>query len=227
MTEKKLSQEAKEETNKEIIDTNDSNSKTKKKKVSKVSLIILGILICILMVGIGILIGSSVNINNKDIVSKLGNKELKDIEIVVVNDGATDNSPKIIEEYAKKEPRIKVVNQENSGLSAARNSGIKTSTAEFITFLDSDDWLDEDFVEKLYNAAINNNADIAVGGMKRQREKSFKYRLNFKEEKVYSDLQEKLDICRIPDCCYACGKLFKRELIQNRPFKKGFKGLYP
>lgn len=154
-------------------------------------------------------------------LDSLINQTLKDIEIVVVNDGATDNSPQIIEEFAKKEPRIKVVNQENAGLSAARNSGIEVSTAEFITFLDSDDWLDEDFVEKLYNAAISNNADIAVGGMKRQREKSFKYRLNFEDEKVYSDLQEKLDICRIPECCYACGKLFKRELIQNRPFKKG------
>lgn len=154
-------------------------------------------------------------------LDSLINQTLKEIEIVVVNDGATDNSPQIIEEYSKKEPRIKVVNQENAGLSAARNSGINAATAEFMTFLDSDDWLDEDFVEKLYNAAINNNTDIAVGGMKRQREKSFKYRLNFEEEKVYSDLQEKLDICRIPDCCYACGKLFKRELIQNRPFKKG------
>ena len=77
------------------------------------------------------------------------------------------------------------------------------------------------FVEKLYNSVIKNNADIAVGGMKRQRKLSFKYRLNFKEEKVYSNLQEKLNICRIPDCCYACGKLFKKDLIQNRPFKKG------
>lgn len=146
---------------------------------------------------------------------------LKEIEIIVVNDGATDNSAQIIEEYAQKDLRIKVVNQVNQGLSAARNSGIEVVTAQYITFLDSDDWLDVDFIEKLYQAAKNNNADIAVGGMKRQREKSFKYRLNFKKEEVYTNLQDKLDICRIPDCCYACGKLFRKELIQNRPFKKG------
>ena len=154
-------------------------------------------------------------------LDSLISQTLKDIEIIVVNDGATDNSPKIIEEYAQKDFRIKSINQKNQGLSGARNTGLMNAKGEFITFVDSDDWLDEDFIEKLYRSAINNNCDIAIGGMKRQREKTFKYRLNYSEEKVYTNLQEKLNICRIPTCCYACGKLFKKELIQNRLFKKG------
>lgn len=154
-------------------------------------------------------------------LDSLINQTLKDIEIIVVNDGATDNSPKIIEKYAQKDSRIRVVNQKNQGLSGARNSGVKIANGDYISFVDSDDWLDVNFIEKLYSSAIKNNADIAVGGMKRQREKSFKYRLNFKEEKVYTNLQDKLDVCRIPECCYACGKLFKKDLILNRFFKKG------
>ena len=66
------------------------------------------------------------------------NQTFKDIEIICVNDGSTDNSPKILKEFAQKDSRIKIINQENQGLSAARNTGLDVATGEYVSFIDSD-----------------------------------------------------------------------------------------
>ena len=71
-----------------------------------------------------------------------------DIEIICVNDGSTDNSRKILSEYAKKDSRIKIVDKKNGGLSSARNAGMKVAQGEFISFIDSDDWIDETLLSK-------------------------------------------------------------------------------
>ena len=156
-----------------------------------------------------------------DCLDSLIEQTFKDIEIVCVNDGSTDKTPQILEGYAKKDSRIKIVTQENGGLSSARNTGVNNSSAEYITFIDSDDWVNETYIEKLYGAITRNNCDIAVAEMVRKRPNSEKYRLHFEEEKTFTDLQDKVDACRIPACCYVCGKLFKKELIENMPFKSG------
>lgn len=87
---------------------------------------------------------------------------LEDINIICVNDGSTDDSAEILKEYQQEDSRIAVVTQENQGLSAARNSGIKSSKNEFIMFLDSDDYYHPQMCEKMYNAIVDNNVDIAV-----------------------------------------------------------------
>lgn len=76
-----------------------------------------------------------------------------DIEIICVNDCSPDNSAQILQEYAERDKRIKIVNREkNGGLSAARNTGFSVAAAEYIYFLDSDDWIELDFLEKMYFA---------------------------------------------------------------------------
>ena len=85
---------------------------------------------------------------------------LREIEIICVNDGSKDGSLKILKEYAAKDDRITIINQENQGLSCARNNALKIAKGEYIQFLDSDDYLKLDAVEKLYDFAKKNNLDL-------------------------------------------------------------------
>lgn len=88
------------------------------------------------------------------------NQTYKDLEIVLINDGSTDTSKQIIEEYAIKDPRIKIINQSNKGISATRNEGIQNSSGEYIVFIDSDDWIDLNTCELALEALRKNNADL-------------------------------------------------------------------
>ena len=90
------------------------------------------------------------------------NQTLSDIEIICVNDGSTDNSLAILESYAKKDNRITVISQENNGQGSARNLGLKNSSGNYICFIDSDDYVDLNMLEKLYDNVILNNSDIVV-----------------------------------------------------------------
>ena len=96
-------------------------------------------------------------------LDSLVNQTLKDIEIIVVNDGTKDNSQKIIDEYVKKYPKlVKSYIKENGGLSDARNYGIKYATGEYISFVDSDDYVDADLFEKMYNVATLEKSEVVA-----------------------------------------------------------------
>ena len=94
------------------------------------------------------------------------NQTLKQIEILVINDGTKDNSFEICKQYALKDSRIKLFSKENEGLGLTRNYGIKRAKGEYIAFLDSDDFIDLDFYEKLYNDAKKNNTDASFTNIK-------------------------------------------------------------
>ena len=96
-------------------------------------------------------------------IESLIGQTLKDIEIILVDDGSPDNCPSICDEYAAKDGRIKVIHKPNGGVSAARNDGLKAATGEYIIFCDSDDWMELDAFEVLYEAATTNDSDIAIG----------------------------------------------------------------
>ena len=98
----------------------------------------------------------------KRCLNSIVNQTLKDIEIICVNDCSIDNSLEILNSYAQRDNRIKVIDcKTNGGESKARNIGLDNSTGEFLAFVDNDDELDLDFYEKLYKKAIEENADIA------------------------------------------------------------------
>jgi len=87
---------------------------------------------------------------------------LEDIEIICVNDCSTDNSQQILKEYAQKDERIKIVDKKNGGLSSARNAGLDAATGEYCYFLDSDDWIELNTLEKLYKIIITESVDTVV-----------------------------------------------------------------
>ena len=86
---------------------------------------------------------------------------LKDIEIICVDDGSTDSAPQIIDEYAKKYPnKVKAFHKTNGGEFTTRNYGLERATGEYVTFVDTDDYVEKTWAEKLYNVAKENDADM-------------------------------------------------------------------
>ena len=108
------------------------------------------------------------NVENyiKKCVDSILSQTYKNLEIILVDDGSPDNCPQICDEYAQKDNRIKVIHKENGGLSDARNAGIDISKGKFITFIDSDDYIEKDYVEVLYNSIKENASDMAIGSHK-------------------------------------------------------------
>lgn len=97
-------------------------------------------------------------------IESLIHQTKKEIEIILVDDGSQNNAYEICLYYEKQDPRVKAITQENQGVSVARNRGIIESKGDWICFVDPDDWVSKDYIEKLYGAAINNNVDIVQCG---------------------------------------------------------------
>lgn len=146
----------------------------------------------------------------KKCMDSVVNQTLKDIEIICVNDGSPDNSLAILEEYAQKDDRIKIINKENGGLSSARNTGIASATGEFIGFVDSDDWIDADFYEKLYDTAVRCNADIACASMLKFTGDKTNYMLHITKEKVAKKSRQKYICADLPAHNYVMSRIYKR-----------------
>ena len=97
-------------------------------------------------------------------IQSILNQTFKDFEIILVDDGSTDGSGKLCDDYAKEYDNIRVIHKENEGLGPTRNAGIKAAKGEFVYHCDSDDWLKEELLEKVYNAITQTNSDVAVFG---------------------------------------------------------------
>lgn len=99
-------------------------------------------------------------------MQSLLNQTLKDIEIIMVDDGSPDNCPKMCDDYAKRDNRVKVIHKQNAGLGFARNSGLDIATGEYVAFVDSDDFVELDAYEQMYYSAFKNEADAVFAGIK-------------------------------------------------------------
>ncbi len=143
------------------------------------------------------------------------NQTLRDIEIICVDDGSSDNSLVKLKGYAQNDSRIKVLTQPHQMQGAARNVGFKLATGEYIGFVDSDDWIDYDYYEKLYVTALKYNSDIALANNIRIGNGKTKKRLNINEEVVATTLQEKVDIGRPSQNPCPTNKIYKYSLLKN------------
>jgi glycosyltransferase involved in cell wall biosynthesis len=158
-------------------------------------------------------------------VDSVLSQSYQDLEIILVDDGSTDECPKICDDYQQKDVRIRVVHKENGGLSDARNAGMKKATGEWTLFVDSDDWIDQEAIAKLYQFAIDNRCDIVQGGLFYAYQDHLLYRQATKVEQKRTVL-ERDDAMReliINDRVknFAWGKLYKADLIRDLFFPVG------
>ncbi len=153
----------------------------------------------------------------------------KNLEIILIDDGSTDESPQICDEYAKKDQRIRVYHEKNKGLSATRNQGIRVSTGEFLAFIDSDDTITEDYCETLLNAILLKKADVASASLVMTRESGYVIETSddIKESEHNSKLKVynkrtilKEVLLRKSFKNYVCTKLYRRELFDSCLFKE-------
>lgn len=163
-------------------------------------------------------------------LDSLINQTYKNLEIIVINDGSTDNSGIICQEYAQKDNRIVYIEKENGGQSEARNMGLDRMTGSYVTFVDSDDWIELDYVEILYKKITEYQADIAVGNYYSFNETEGMYYFHIfgdsYHEKVYDNVsifenlyesQEMKSFALIS----VWGKLYKADLVKHLRFDIG------
>ncbi len=150
-------------------------------------------------------------------LDSLINQTLKDIEIICVNDGSTDNSAEIIKTYSN----VKLINKENGGQSSARNKGLEIAQGEYIGFVDSDDWIDLNYFETLYNTAKKYNADIAMSDFIRTGPNKNKIRLNISSEQLYYSTEDKIKISNALKEGCIWNKIYKKEILNNIRFNEG------
>ncbi len=149
-------------------------------------------------------------------LDSLVNQTLKEIELILVNDGSSDNSDKIIKKYVDKYKNIKYFEKENGGQSSARNYGLKHAKGEYIGFVDSDDYVSLDMYEKMYEKAISDDFDMVACDLNYiYPDKNMVVSCGIKEDT--KDIN-KIYINNYPS---VCNKIFKKELFDNLLFKEG------
>lgn len=150
-------------------------------------------------------------------IESLLNQTYKNIELVIVEDCSTDSSRKLLKKY-KENKNIKVFyNRENRGLSYSRNYGLKKSTGDFIGYIDSDDYVEPDYYEKLMSSIKDNKSDIAICDIKLVDEQTNK----IQRCKCYANDFDVYSVVNNGFAASACNKLFKRKNIEKYPFAEG------
>lgn len=156
-------------------------------------------------------------------IESVTNQIFQDWELILVDDGSFDGSEKICDDYATKDRRIRVIHQENRGVSEARNTGIKHASGEYVQFLDSDDWLYPETLKTAYEAAINSDSDMVIFDVQYEGEGFSWHEKSTISDGVYDSelILEKLAQPSIPP--YACNKFCRRPLYEGVSFPEGEK----
>ena len=169
------------------------------------------------------------NVENylRQCLDSISEQTYKNFECILINDGSTDNSKQIAEEFLL-DSRFRYFEKENGGVSSARNLGIECSGGTYITFIDADDWVDSDYLEVLYNALIDENADISVSTYKRfHMADNCWYIHSFQrgyEKRVFTNqelIDEFIDLDTFDySYRYVCGKLVRKCLLDKIAFNE-------
>ena len=164
----------------------------------------------------------NVSVYLRKCIDSIINNSYRKLEIILVDDGSTDDSGKICDLYAQKDGRIKVIHKKNGGLSSARNAGLDIATGDYISFIDSDDYISNNMYQLMISAAEHENADIVQCGAVRVDEKG-------NQSAAFHVENWKMEYDEIVDKYYTstmipvmlCNKIFKRDLIASRRMVEG------
>ena len=161
-------------------------------------------------------------------LDSIANQTYSNIEVLLVNDGSPDGSAAICQEFVAKDSRFRYIEKENGGLSDARNAGIAEAEGEFLSFIDSDDWIEPTYVEDLYRAALLNDAEVVVSNYQEFHQERNVYLIHLFEdyyETHYSgeELIQQLPLLERRDLSFitSWGILFARRLFDVTSFPKG------
>lgn len=151
-------------------------------------------------------------------IKSLISQTYRNIEKILVDDGSSDNSSNIIDRYKKMDKRICVIHKKNEGVSKARNTGIEASTGQYLSFVDGDDTVDENYIEFLYKSLIQNNADISACGHKDIKDG----KVIFETREIETITNNEIALKMLFETNYfstsVWGKLFKRNLFETNKF---------
>lgn len=156
-------------------------------------------------------------------VDSIINQTYQNLEIILVDDGSPDNCPIICDEYAKKDKRIKVIHKENGGLSDARNVGINIAKGKYLSFIDSDDYIDSQMLEKLYNNLNETKSELSFCNFyrvfpdKKYLQLTGEQSRTFQEKEIYYTLVNQFAKVIMS----ACNKLYKREIFNDIKYPTG------
>ena len=162
-------------------------------------------------------------------LNSIKDQTYKNFEVILVNDGSIDHSESICMDFVKVDTRFKYFTKVNGGASSARNFGLDHVTGDFITFIDADDWVDENHLEVLINNIKENNSDMAVSSIKKfDNVSNFEFRVYSNQEKYllnYNKLNREEFLVILPKLIHASNsykiavsKLFKKELVSDVRF---------
>lgn len=158
-------------------------------------------------------------------IQSILNQTFKDFELILVDDGSTDNSGFICEKYKEMDNRIVVIHKENGGLSSARNTGLDIAIGKYIGFVDSDDYINENMYEILYNEAIKNNSDVVVSDFEKvcENKEHINYKLDKYEIENYNNIEALNQLFESKNVIFivAWNKLYKRQIFNNLRYEEG------
>ena len=143
------------------------------------------------------------------------NQTYSNIELIIVNDGSTDHTNEICENYNKKYQNIKLINQKNQGVSIARNNALNISLGQYIQFTDSDDYMEKDMIELMVKSAITNNSDIVICEYSYEYEKGFRKKVNVLKDYFNLSFKDLISDEKTKYGGFPWNKLIKRECITN------------
>lgn len=158
-----------------------------------------------------------------DCIISIVNQTYTDLEILLIDDGSPDQCGKICDEWAQKDSRIRVIHTENHGLSSARNLGVANASGEYVVFVDSDDWLSPEYVEKLHEQMVGNSADLVMCGSRSEWQDNSKPAAHLPTEKKVLTAAEFSHSFLVYLGAYSVvwNKMYRRELLNSVEFVKG------